>query len=343
MKAAGCDLAVHAHEVSVLGLAEVVSHLPRIYRRFHDLLGAARERKPDAAILIDFPDFNFRLAKQLHRLGIPVFYFVSPQLWAWRRGRIKLVQKYVRKMLVIFPFEEEFYREHGVDALYVGHPLADVPQPAICRENFGAEHGLNPARTWIALLPGSRRKEIELNLPEILQAARILSNTREDLEFVLPVAATIKQSWMNEKIASLGQVPRLACVYDGARPALFHARSGVVASGTATVEAALIGTPFVMVYRVADLTWKLGHRLVRVPHYGMVNLIAGREVIPELIQSEFTAENVVARLQAITDDGPARQQMICDLAEVRRKLQRDADHNETAAARAAKSILGELR
>ena len=159
MRASGAELLVHANEVAVVGLVEVVTHLPDIRRRFKHLVAEAARRKPDAAILIDFPDFNLRLARELHRLGIPVFYFVSPQIWAWRTGRVQQIRKYVRKMIVIFPFEQEFYARHGVEVSYVGHPLAYVPQPQISREEFAAQHGLDPKKQWIALLPGSRARK----------------------------------------------------------------------------------------------------------------------------------------------------------------------------------------
>src|SRR5437588_4152310 len=174
MRAAGCELLVHANEVAVVGLVEVVKHLPDIRRHFKHLVAEAARRKPDAAVLIDFPDFNLRLARELHRLGIPVFYFVSPQIWAWRTGRVKQIQKYIRKMIVIFPFEQEFYRRHGIEVSYVGHPLAYEPAPQVSREEFAAQNGVDPAKQWIALLPGSRRKEVRLNLPPMVEAAELL-------------------------------------------------------------------------------------------------------------------------------------------------------------------------
>ena len=199
MRASGCDLLVHANEVAVVGLVEVVRHLPDIRRRFKHLVAEAARRKPDAAILIDFPDFNLRLARELHRLGIPVFYFVSPQIWAWRTGRVKQIKKYVRKMIVIFPFEQEFYRRHNVEVSYVGHPLAYVAPPQITREEFAGRHGLDPKKQWIALLPGSRRKEVRLNLPTMLQAAQLLQRDN-DFEFILPVASTLNADWLKEQI-----------------------------------------------------------------------------------------------------------------------------------------------
>ena len=327
MAAAAFEPIVHASDISVVGLVEVVTHLPRIYREFHKLLRAADERKPDAAVLIDFPDFNFRLARELYRRGVPVFYYISPQLWAWRPGRIELVRRYVRKMLVIFPFEADWYRERGVEVEYVGHPLAGVPRPSVTRDNFAAEHGLTEKKPWIALLPGSRRKEVLLNLPEMLEAVR---RQGPAYEYVLPVASTLDRRWIEVQVAGSGV--KLA---GDARAALLHARAAVVASGTATVEAALMGTPFVMVYRVAPLTWTLGRPLVKVTRYAMVNLIAGRDVVPELVQSSFTGESIVRELQRIIPESEARARMVVGLDEVRARLAGSG----SAAARASEIIL----
>jgi lipid-A-disaccharide synthase len=381
MRASGCDLLVHANEVAVVGLLEVVTHLPDIRRRFKHLVAEAARRKPDAAILIDFPDFNLRLARELHRLDIPVFYFVSPQIWAWRTGRVQQIRKYVRKMIVIFPFEQEFYARHGVEVSYVGHPLAYVPQPQISREEFAAKHGLDPGKQWIALLPGSRRKEVKLNLPMMVNGAGLLQKQRAEFEFLLPVASTLSEDWLREQLDLLTpgwsrssgssgteqptavtgwpsglrkdsiDIPASAAAVkteappvhltDNARATLMHARAAVVASGTATVEAALSGTPFIVVYRLAPLTWLLGRRLVKLDTFAMPNLIAGRKIVPELIQKDFTAQNVLRELNAIIPDGPARQQMQADLKMVQQRLH-DSPDAESPAQRAAREILGTL-
>ena len=329
MRAAGCDLVVHARDISVVGLAEVVSHLPKIWTRFRKLLAEIDRRRPEVAVLIDFPDWNLRLAAELHRRGIPVVYYVSPQLWAWRESRIEQIRRYVRKMLVIFPFEEAWYRERGVEAQYVGHPLSDAAMPSA--------QPLRSPQTPIALLPGSRRKEIALNLPALLEVARTLG---KDYQFFVPVASTIPTKWMVDKIHSLlGDDPGVNLKMESdARLALATARASVVASGTATVEAALIGTPFVMVYRVSPLSWKMGRRLVKVPHFAMPNLIAGRRVVPELVQSDFTADRVLTQLRAILADGEARSQMLAGLAEVREKLRGPQD-GRTTADRAADAVV----
>src|SRR6266700_5570059 len=343
MRAAGCDLLVHANEVAVVGLVEVLTHLPGIRRRFKHLVAEAAQRKPDAAVLIDFPDFNLRLARDLHRLGIPVFYFVSPQVWAWRSGRVKHIRKYVRKMIVIFPFEQDFYKQHGVDVCYVGHPLAYVPAPQVSREEFAAKYGLHPQKQWIALLPGSRKKEVRLNLPVILEAAG-LQKQGNDFEYVLPVASTLGPDWLRDQLATSPVPIKLS---DNARATLMHARAGIVASGTATVEAALAGTPFVVVYRLAPLTWLLGRRLVRLDTFAMPNLIAGRKIVPELIQGGFTAESVVREMNKIIPDGPGREQMLADIHEVQNKLRDRAgagpSGTETPVARAAQEIMGAIQ
>jgi lipid-A-disaccharide synthase len=227
-------------------------------------------------------------------------------------------------MLVIFPFEEPFYRERGVSAEFVGHPLAELAPPTVTREQFAAESGLDPTKTWIGLLPGSRAKEIRDNLPAMLQAARELAGRRDrgTLEFVLPLAATLNPGQRDFvrrliKAKAPGLAVRLA---NDARAALFHARASVVASGTATVEAALVGNPFVVVYRVSPITYAIAKRVVRVPHIAMANLIADKRVVPELIQSDFTASNIVRQLQPLLPDGPPRQSMMQELAAIRSRL-----------------------
>ena len=335
MRAARCELLVNASEVAVVGLAEVVTHLPAIRRRFKSIVAEAQKRRPQAAVLIDFPDFNLRLARQLSKLGIPVFYFVSPQVWAWRSGRVKQIRKYVRKMIVIFPFEQDFYRRHGVEVTYVGHPLAYAPEPAISRAEFAERYRLDPAKQWIALLPGSRQKEVQMNLPAMLEAAGELG---PQYEYVVPVASTLKGEWLRQQFRAAGPEIKLSV---NSRLTLKHAHAAVVASGTATVEAALAGTPFVVVYRLAPLTWLLGRRLVNLDTFAMANLIAERRIVTELIQSDFTAANVARELSAILPDGPRRRQMQADLKEVQQRL-RDSSATQEPAARAAQEILGAL-
>ena len=320
MEAAGLERVVHSEDMAVMGLTEVIRHLPRIYGEFRKLKRAIRERRPAVAVLIDFPEIHFRLAEEFHRLGIPVIFFVSPQLWAWKKHRIKLVQKHIDRMLVIFPFEEPFYREHGVQAEFVGHPLAELPLPTVSRAQFAAENDLNPEKTWIGLLPGSRPKEIRDTLAEILKAARALTG---DFEFVLPLASTLNTAQRDEVrqiVAAHGAGLTVRLVED-ARATLFHARASVVASGTATVEAALIGNPFVVVYRVSALTFAIAKRVVKVDHVAMANLIAGKRVVPELIQDDFTAANIVQQMELLLPDGAPRESMMQELKAIRERLE----------------------
>jgi lipid-A-disaccharide synthase len=335
MRAAGCDTVVDAKDLSVVGITEILSHLPKIYGLYQHLIKEADKRRPDLAIVIDSPAFNWRVARQMKQRDIPVVYYVAPQFWAWRQGRVRLLREYIDKALVIFPFEEKFYRERGVDATFVGHPLADLPQPAIPRNDYAALLRLDPAKAWITLMPGSRVKEVRMNLPAMLEAAAQLV---PDYELLLPVAPTLDRGFLQSLIAKqeIKLVPE-------SLPALFYSRAGIIASGTATVEAAMMRTPFVMVYRVSPLTYMLGKPWVKVPRFAMVNLIAGEEVVPELVQEDFTAQNVVAHLREILADGPARDRMLQGLTDVKSRLRAPESAAEgpsqTPADRAAEMIL----
>jgi lipid-A-disaccharide synthase len=363
MAAAGCDLLVDAKELSVVGITEILGHLPKIWGLFHKLIAEADKRKPDLAIVIDSPAFNWRVAREMKKCGVPVVYYVCPQFWAWRQGRVRYLRRYVDKALVIFPFEEKFYRDRGVDAEFVGHPLAELPRPTVSREQYATKHRLNPVKQWITLMPGSRRKEVRMNLPEILETAEILGS---EYEFLLPVAPTLEHNFVQSLIdARVGAGARLSSshpeggergspawtVASGptqvhlvpeALPALAHSRVAIVASGTATVEAAMMETPFVMVYRVTPLSYLLGRWMVKVPHFAMVNLIAGEEVVPELIQQNFTAEKIVAELKRIIVDGVPRERMIEGLRKVKNLL-RAGHTNGSAADRTSEVILQLLR
>ena len=312
MRAAGCDTVVDAKDLAVVGITEILSHLPKILGLYKNLIREADRRRPDLAIVIDSPAFNWRVARQMKKRGIPTVYYVAPQFWAWRQGRVRLLRDYIDKALVIFPFEEKFYRDRGVDATFVGHPLAELPHPAVEREHYASEHQLDPAKAWIALMPGSRVKEVRMNLPVIRESAALLG---DEHEFLLPVAPTLDRDFLRSLIGS----QKITLVPE-ALPALYHARAGIVASGTATVEAAMMNTPFIMVYRVSPLTYLLGRPRVKVPRFAMVNLIADEEVVPELVQHDFTAAKVVARLNEILPDGPARERMLEGLARVKSRL-----------------------
>ena len=338
MRAAGCDIVVDAKELSVVGITEILGHLPKIWRLFHKLIAQADKRRPGLAVVIDSPAFNWRVARQMKKRGIPVVYYVCPQFWAWRQGRVRLLRKYVDKALVIFPFEEKFYRERGVNAEFVGHPLAELPRPAISREDYAAQHGLALSKPWITLMPGSRTKEVRMNLPEMLWAAELLGT---DYNFILPVAPTVSKTLIRELLSKDdGATASIHLTDSDAIPALAHSRAGIIASGTATVEAAMMETPFVMVYRVSRLTYLLGRWTVKVPHFAMVNLIAGEEVVPELVQQAFTAERVAAEIKQIIPDGAPRQKMIDGLRRVKQLLRGSLEgHAPERAARAVADLL----
>lgn len=345
MERVGLGRVVRAEDVAVMGITEILLHVPKIYGSYRRLVRSIHEQRPDVAVLIDFPDVNFRLAKHLRRAGVPVVWFVSPQLWAWKRGRLRWVQERVDRMLVIFPFEEDFYRKRGVEAEFVGHPFAEAAGPIETRAAYAERHGLDAAKDWVALLPGSRTKEITANLYTMLQAA-ILLNKEAEYEYVLPVASTVDAGWIENQIASWvarrkhfggAPLPRLRLVAD-ARAALTHARASVVASGTATVLAAVAGNPFVVVYRVSGMTFRLAKRLVRYPPeiaaepdasgnlpVAMVNLVAGRRLVPELLNRSFTPEGVVDALAPLLREpakgvAGAREVQMRGLAEVRERL-----------------------
>ena len=338
MRAAGCDTVVDSKDLAVVGITEILSRLPKTLRLYRHLIREADRRKPDLAIVIDSPAFNWRVARQMKKRGIPTVYYVAPQFWAWRQGRTRLLRDYIDKALVIFPFEERFYRDRGVDATFVGHPLAELPDPTIERVDYAAQQNLDLAKQWITLMPGSRIKEVRMNLPTILEAAGLLG---DQFEYLVPVAPTLDRDFLISTAGPKTMGPKITLVPD-ALPALRHSRAGIVASGTATVEAAMMNTPFVMVYRVSPLTYMLGKPRVKVPRFAMVNLIAGEEVVPELVQQDFTAEKVVSRLKEILPDGPARERMLEGLARVKSKLKAPGAAVKPArhpADRAAEMIL----
>lgn len=340
MERLGLRRVVKTEDVAVMGITEVIGHMPHIYAQYRKLTASLEREKPEIAILIDFPDVNLRLAKRLHFLGVPVVYFVSPQLWAWKKWRIRAVQRYVARMLVIFPFEEQFYREHGVQAEFVGHPLADFPLPEETREQFAHRNHLDASKTWIALLPGSRTKELAANLPGMLEAASRLGT---GIEYVLPVAPTLDRSLVEVMVkqstraqdAAAGSSLKVQLV-DDPRAALLHSRAAIVASGTATVEAALIGNPFVVVYRISPLSYAVARRVIHLPHVAMVNLVAGRRIVPEFIQAGFTGDAVARSIEPLIEEGPRRATMQTDLQAVGALLRaRGSGDCGTAVERAA--------
>jgi lipid-A-disaccharide synthase len=350
LRAAGLDAVADSSEVAVVGVVEVLKVLPRVRQVFAALLAEVDRRRPRAAVLIDFPDFNLRLAGRLARRGIPVIYYISPQVWAWRRGRVRTIARRVDEMLVLFPFEEEFYRRSGVRAVHVGHPLVDeVPRlpGAWEREPAAGE----PYR--LALLPGSRRSEVEALLPAMLAAAARVAAE-------LPVAVTlirapgIPEALLSEHVAAFrrrdagdvgrrgrrgpagggggGELP-VRVESEDRFGAIANSHLALCASGTATLEVGLLGTPMIVLYRLARWSYLLARLLVRLPHFAMVNLVLGREVVPELLQGEAEPERIGAEALRLLGDPEARARVRAGLAELRPRLGEGG-----ASARAAREV-----
>jgi lipid-A-disaccharide synthase len=275
LRAAGVRTVVDAASLAVVGITEVIAHIPRIYGEYRKLLGEARRERPDLAILTDSPDFHLRIARRLKAQGVPVVYLVAPQVWAWRKGRLPGMRRTIRRLLCIFPFEEEFFRRAGIETTYIGHPLAGLAGPSITRDAFFKKHRLDAQRPLIAVLPGSRRGEAARHLPALLDAVERI-NRELAVSVVLPASATTGAAFFEPRI---GRAP-VRILEGGSWDAMAHCDLALAASGTVTVEAALLGAPMVTFYRVAPLTYRIGKMLVDVPYYSMVNLIAGRALVP---------------------------------------------------------------
>jgi lipid-A-disaccharide synthase len=333
LRAAGVRTVVDAASLAVVGLFEVVGDIPRIYGEYRKLLAAARQERPDLALLTDAPDFHLRVARRLHRQGVPVVYLVAPQVWAWRKGRLPGMRRTIRRLLCIFPFEEEFFRRAGIETTFIGHPLAGRVHPSMARGDYLMKHGLDPARPLIAVLPGSRRGEAARHLPVVLDAVERINRERA-VNVVLPASTTTGAAFFEERIGS----SRVKVIEGGSWDAMAHCDLALAASGTVTVEAALLNAPMVTFYRVTPLTYRLGKMLVDVPFYSMVNLIAERALVPELIQDDMTGERLAAESLRLLSDTAARDAQRAGLAEVAKKLSSRMGAPENAA-RAIQDIL----
>ena len=315
MQQAGVRAAVDTRSIAVVGLVEVIRHIPRVYREYRKLLAAAIDAKPGVAILTDSPDFHLRLARKLQKLGIPVIYLVAPQAWAWRKGRLPSMRRTIDRLLCIFPFEEAFFRNAGLNATYIGHPLAELIRPSFTRDEFFRKHRLAVGRPLIAVLPGSRQGEAARHLAALQDAVDRLYREKA-INVVLPASPHTGAAFFRER---LGRSP-IKVIEGESWDALAHADLALAASGTVTVEAALLGTPMVTFYKVTAPSWVAGKLLVRVPFFSMVNLIAGRALVPELMQSRMTGEALAMEAGRLLSDEQARAEMKAGLAEVREKL-----------------------
>jgi len=320
MARAGVELVQDASAVAVVGLFEVLAHLGEIREAMRRLERAVREFRPDVLVPIDFPDFNLRLAGRAREAGVDVCYFVSPQVWAWRRGRLRTIRERVRRMLVLFPFEEAFYREAGVPVTFVGHPVVERVPAGERRPDLLAAAGLDPGRPVVALAPGSRRGEVARVLPAMLDAARRLHRERPRIQFLVSRAPGLPDGWIEGPVEAAGLGPA-ARVHAGDYPAILTAcAAGAVASGTATLEAAMAGLPMVVAYRISALSYAVARRFVRLDHVAMPNLVAGRRIVPERIQGECDGAVLAADLAAYLDDPDLVRRVRADLAEVRVRL-----------------------
>lgn len=338
MRAAGVDTLVDIHDVALIGISEVVTGLPKAYRAMRNLVAEAARRKPAAAILIDSPSLNLSLAKRLKRHNIPVIYFVSPQIWAWKKWRIRKIKACVDRMLCLFDFETDIYEKAGVPVECVGHPLVDMSTPSKTREDFFTAADLDSEVPTVALLPGSRKTEVTFNLPAILEAAARVGRSRR-VQFVVASAPTIDSAWLETLIMRgyNGKAP-LRTLSNSTHEALHYSDVAVVASGTATIEAALRECPMVVVYRVSAFTAMCARFMIDVPFYSMVNLLAGHAAVTELIQNDFTAARLAVNLEQLLDDSEARGRMIEDLRMVRSHLGKGG-----AIGRAADAIVRHIQ
>jgi len=331
MQKAGVRPVVDAHSLAVVGLVEVIAHIPRIYGEYRKLLDGARAERPELAILTDSPDFNLRVARRLKKLGIPVIYLVAPQVWAWRKGRLGTMRKTIDHLLCIFPFELKYFTDHGIRTSYIGHPLAHVVKPSADRTELRRIFGIPDGAQVVALLPGSRVGEAARHLPILLDAvARLQREVAPIPHFILavPRGTLPADSIFRERISAAS----IQLVEGKTGDVLVSADVALAASGTVTIEACLLGTPMVTFYRVNNLSWWMGKALVRVPFYSMVNLVAGRKIVPELIQDQMTAESLTREAAALLENEAAREGMRQDLAEVADKLSGPVNPLDVAAA-----------
>ncbi len=317
MRAAGVDIFLDSGNLPVVGVWEAIVRLPELRRAMNDMKARIARERPDLLILIDYPGMNLRLARFAKERGIRVMYYISPQVWAWGRGRVRAVRRYVDKMVVILPFELEFYRSEGVDVEYVGHPLIDVVEAETDRGTFLANYGLGGGSKLVSLLPGSRLQEIGHHLAPLLKTARELNAAIPGVEFVV-VSVPEYRGLIERELEDLGL--SYPVVTEHKYAAIAASDLALTCSGTVTLEAALLGTPMIVIYRLSIVSWLLGRLMVRVPYISLVNLVAGRQAVPELIQGGVTSEELVRQSMRILRDGEVSGRMRSDLGEVRSKL-----------------------
>jgi len=318
LKEAGVKLVEDSADMAVVGLTEVFSKLGMILKVMSRLKASMRKDRPDLVILIDYPDFNLSLAKAAKKYGIKVFYYISPQVWAWRKGRIGQIKKTVDKMAVILPFEASFYSKAGVNAEFVGHPLLDVVGTKYSRKEAMLKFGLKEGVTTVGILPGSRQSEVARLLPEMLRAAEIIEKKLKPVQFVLPLADTLNITFVSQMIS---QYPiKVEVIRNEVYDVMACADIAMVASGTATLETALMETPMVIIYKVSAPSYYVGKMVINVDHIGLVNIIAGKTVVPELIQDEASPEKIAAMVVDILSDSKRMADIKIELSKIRDML-----------------------
>lgn len=337
MEEAGLELLFPSSDLAVVGVVEVIGHIRPILKAFGRTTAWLRKERPDLLILIDYPEFNLQVASRAKRLGIPIFYYISPQVWAWRQGRVKKLRRLVDRMAVILPFEKAFFRSHGMEATFVGHPLLDVVKAEVSKTEFCREAGLNPERPVVGLVPGSRKSEVSRLFPVMAGAAERIFQDRQDIQFIVPLAPSLDPGILesfNHRITKLITTdprrqpqtdkslnhPIIQVVKGQTYDAVAASDLILAASGTVTLEAAILGTPMIVTYKVSPVTYFLGRCLIRVPFAALVNLVAGRQVVTEIIQQDVTAERLSQEVLSLLRDDSGKENMIKDLKEVRNAL-----------------------
>lgn len=313
----GVNLLFPVEELAVVGVFEIISHLPRIKKIFNKIKREIKRQKPSAAVLIDSPDFNLRLAKKLKKLSIPVLYYISPTVWAWRKGRLKTIKKTVDKMMLIFPFEEKIYEDYGIPAVYVGHPLKERVKTSLTKDEFLEKHGLSAQKKLISLLPGSRRSELKYHLPVLVEALERIKN-EWDTQFVLLLAENLEKNFLLSLIPPW--LKGLKILDEDHYEAIASSDLVLSACGTANLEAALLETPLISFYRISPLTYFFGHRLATIKNFSIVNILAGERIIPELIQRDFTPQNILEETKKIFDSEEQRSEMIAEFRRIKKIL-----------------------
>lgn len=337
MENEGVELLFSVQDLALVGIVEVLSHIPRIKKIFNSITKEVKKRKPLAAVLIDSPDFNLRLAKKLKTLSIPVLYYISPTVWVWRKWRLRKIRKFVKKMMLIFPFEEDIYQGQNIPAVYVGHPLVKKVEVVLSREDFLRKHRINPEKTIICVLPGSRNTEIGYHMPVLMKALEFI-NGKYDVRFILNLAKNLDKNLVIKHIPN--SMDNITALSEDTYAAMAYSDMALSSCGTANLELALLETPFLAFYRLSTLTYNLGIHLMKIKNYSIVNILAGTKFIPELIQKHFTPENIFKETQIILESQDKRDKMIHEFKRIKGLLgEKNAPQN--VAGELAK-IIGEI-